>query len=142
MALEIRPIEDGDSDEVVALWRLCGLTRPWNDPARDIAFCRKSAEAVLLVGREPAADRLLATVMVGHDGHRAWVYYLAVEPTAQSKGHGRAMMAAAEDWAKARGVPKLELLIRSENVDVKRFYEALGYRVEDVIVMARWLDGR
>ena len=142
MALEIRPIEDGDSQEVMALWRACDLTRPWNDPALDIAFCRKSTEAVLLVGRDPADDRLLATAMVGQDGHRAWVYYVAVEPAAQSKGHGKAMMAAAEEWAKDRGVPKLELLIRSENVDVKRFYDALGYSVEDVIVMARWLDGR
>ena len=142
MALSIRPIEDGDAREVVALWQDCGLTRPWNDPAADIAFCRKSTEAVLLVGRDPADDRLLATAMVGHDGHRAWVYYVAVEPSAQSSGHGKAMMAAAEDWAKARGVPKLELLIRSDNAEVKRFYEALGYRVEAVTVMARWLDGR
>jgi len=142
MPLEIRPIEDGDVDAVVALWLSCGLTRPWNDPAADIAFCRKSREAALLVGLDPATGRLYATAMVGNDGHRAWVYYVAVDPSAQSKGHGKAMMAAVEDWAKDRGVPKLELLIRSENAGVRQFYESLGYDVQDVVVIARWLNGR
>jgi len=142
MAIDIRPIEDGDVDAVVALWHACGLTRPWNDPAADIAFCRNSREAALLVGLDRSTGVLNATAMVGHDGHRAWAYYVAVAPSTQSQGHGKAMMAAVEDWAKARGVPKLELLIRNENVGVRRFYENLGYDVQDVVVMARWLDGR
>ncbi len=70
----------------------------------------------------------MATVMVGEDGHRGWVYYVAADPARQGTGLGRAVMEAAETWLAARGVWKVQLLIREDNVAVKRFYEHLGYR--------------
>ena len=80
---------------------------------------------------------LLSTAMVGHDGHRGWVYYLAVSPDARGGGHGRAMMRACEAWVRARGVSKLNIMIRAENADARGFYSALGYGHDDVIVMSR-----
>ena len=64
----------------------------------------------MLVGRAGAA--IVATAMVGHDGHRGWVYYVAVDPDSQGKGLGRAIMKAAEDWLRAAGIAKLQLLVR------------------------------
>lgn len=137
--LEFRPIADGDVAEVVELWEACGLTRPWNDPAGDIAFARGKPSSEVLVARD--GGRVAASVMVGHDGHRGTVYYVSVAPDTRGRGHGRQAMAAAEAWLKARGVPKLNLLIREENEKVRGFYEALGYVVEPRITMARKLAG-
>ncbi|MCC7348360.1 MAG: GNAT family acetyltransferase [Variibacter sp.] len=138
--LAIAPLADADIGAVVALWEACGLTRPWNDPRADIALARRGANSTILVGRRGTA--IIASVMVGHDGHRGWLYYVAVDPAAQRGGIGRAIMAAAEDWLRLRGIAKAELLIRAENEQVQRFYEALGYAVEPRTVMSRWLDGR
>ncbi|MCL6608520.1 MAG: GNAT family acetyltransferase [Geminicoccaceae bacterium] len=137
--MRIRPIQDRDVPAVVALWETCGLTRPWNPPAADIARARGRPNSEVLVAER--AGRIVGTVMVGEDGHRGWVYYLAVEPAARGGGLGRALMAAAEAWLVARGIRKLELLVRSTNAAVKGFYEGLGYREEPVAVLARWLDG-
>ncbi len=135
----IRPFQAADRADVIALWQTCGLTRPWNDPASDIDFCLASQEATLLVAEADGA--VIGSAMVGHDGHRGWVYYLAASPTQQGKGLGRALMAAAEDWARARGVPKLMLMVRPENAGMRAFYEALGYIEEPRIIFSRRLDG-
>ena len=138
--LDISPIADADVDAVVALWQRCGLTRPWNDPASDIAFARRGENATILVGR--AAGRLVATAMVGHDGHRGWVYYVAVEPDLQGQHLGRAIMAAAEDWLRRQGVTKVQLMVRPDNAKVQAFYDRLGYDVQERVIYAKWLDGR
>ena len=137
--LAIAPITDADVESVVALWQRCGLTRPWNDPASDIAFARRCENATILIGRVGGA--LVATAMVGHDGHRGWVYYLAVAPGEQRNGHGAAMMRAAEDWLVQRGIPKLNLMVRGDNAQARGFYQALGYQQDDVVVLARRLSG-
>jgi len=80
--------------------------------------------------------------MVGHDGHRGWVYYVAVEPDLQGKDFGRAMMAAAEDWLRRQGVTKAMLMVRPDNTNVQAFYDKLGYEVQERVVYAKWLDGR
>jgi GNAT superfamily N-acetyltransferase len=134
----LRPYESADRDGVVALWRLAGLVRPWNDPDADIAFCRAAAgHAELLVARE--AGRLVGTVMVGHDGHRGWVYYVAVAPERQSTGLGRRLMDAAEAWLRGKGAPKVQLMVRAENAGVRAFYRRLGYSDTHVAVMEKWL---
>ena len=139
--LKIEPFREGDTAAIVALWQSCRLLRPWNDPVSDIAFCTATANAGLFVGRRPGESDPLCTVMVGHDGHRGWMYYLAVAPDAQGSGLGRAMVDHAEAWLEANGAPKVQLMIRAENEPVARFYRALGYRTETVIVMSRWLRG-
>jgi len=85
---------------------------------------------------------IVATVLVGHDGHRGWIYYLAVDPDHRHKGYGRVMMGAAEDWLRERGLEKLQLLVRSDNGQVKDFYQSLGYSMQERIIYAKWLDGR
>lgn len=123
--LNCREMDDADFDAVVTVWREAGVSRPWNDPAMDIAFCRKSPHSTILVGT--AASRLIATAMVGEDGHRGWVYYVATLPDKQGAGVGRAMMSAAEAWLQARGIWKLQLLVRADNAGAKGFYKRLGY---------------
>ena len=138
--LAIAPIADADVAPVVALWQRCDLTRPWNDPSADIAFARRGENSVVLVGRNGGA--IVATVMVGHDGHRGWFYYLAVDPAVQGRGFGRAMTQAAEAWLTARGIAKAQLMVRADNDRVRAFYEALGYGEQERVLFAKWLDGR
>ena len=127
-----------DVAAIVALWGRCGLTRPWNDPVDDIRMARDSGHCALLVATR--ADRLVGATLVGHDGHRGAVYYLAVDPKARRHGIGRRLIAAAEDWVRARGIPKINLLVRKENAAVLAFYEALGWRDTETVCLYRTLD--
>ena len=136
-ALTFTSMNDAESDEVIALWRACGLLRPWNDPVKDIVFARAGPSSDILVARHDG--RIAASVMVGHDGHRGMVYYVAVAPEHQGKGFGRQVMAAAENWLSARGVWKLNLLVRTDNQAVRGFYDSLGYEISNVMCMARKL---
>ena len=138
--LTVKPIEDGDITEVIALWQRCGLTRAWNDPAADITLARKEANATVLLGRTDGI--LIASVLVGHDGHRGWVYYLTVDPDHRFKGYGRQIMLAAEGWLRARGIEKLQLMVRGDNPEVHAFYQSIGYFEQERVVFAKWLDGR
>jgi ribosomal protein S18 acetylase RimI-like enzyme len=139
--LAISSIQDADIPEVVALWQRCGSTRPWNDPEGDIARARRGDNATVLLGRD-ATGALVASVMAGHDGHRGWVYYVAVDPVHRKKGFGRIIMAAAEDWLRKTGIEKLMLMVRPENTAVHAFYESIGYGEQPRTIFAKWLDGR
>jgi ribosomal protein S18 acetylase RimI-like enzyme len=139
-ALTVAPIGDGDVADVIALWQRCGLTRPWNDPASDIALARKGENAAMLAGRDDSG--IVASVLVGHDGHRGWVYYVAVDPDCRHKGYGRVIMDAAEQWLRRRGIEKLQLMVRPDNSQVQAFYQSLGYLEQERIIYAKWLDGR
>ncbi|WP_374446801.1 GNAT family acetyltransferase [Stella sp.] len=125
-APSVRPITDADVPAVVALWHAAGVTRPWNDPLHDIAMARRSPHATVLVALVDGV--VAATAMVGEDGHRGWVYYVAADPGRRGLGLGRAVMAAAERWLVDRGVAKLNLLVRGDNRAAVGFYAALGYR--------------
>jgi hypothetical protein len=138
--LAVAPIEDDDIDDVIALWQRCGTTRAWNDPAGDIALARRQSNATVLLGRNDGL--VVASVLVGHDGHRGWVYYVTVDPDHRHKGYGRAIMTAAEDWLRARGIDKLQLMVRGDNVQINAFYESLGYYDQKRVTFAKWLDGR
>jgi ribosomal protein S18 acetylase RimI-like enzyme len=135
--IEFRAIMDEDVGAVIALWKSCGLTRPWNSPEKDIAFARGKLHSDILVG---AIDgKVVASIMVGHDGHRGSFYYVAVDPEHQRHGIGQALIGAGEKWLKERGVWKVNLLIRQENADVQGFYERLGYEVNEVMSMGQRL---
>jgi ribosomal protein S18 acetylase RimI-like enzyme len=138
--LAIADIAHADVAAVIALWQACGLTRPWNDPAADIALARRGPHSTVLIGRD--ADAIVATAMVGHDGHRGWVYYVATDPDRRAKGYGRAIMNAAEDWLRATGIAKLQLMVRRDNAKAGAFYQSIGYAEAQTIVFAKWLDGR
>jgi len=140
LIMKIREFRDDDLAAVIGLWQRCDLTRPWNPPERDIEFCRRSGHGALFVGE--VDGRIAGSVMAGHDGHRGWVYYVAVDPAARRDGRGRALMAHAEQWLAAQGVPKVMLLIRETNTAVADFYARLGYAVEPRVLMTKRLDGR
>ena len=125
-------------DQAVELWGHTGLTRPWNDPHDDARRAMNGPASTILAGID--GETLVATAMVGHDGHRGWVYYLAVAPSAQGRGHGRAIMQACEAWLLHHDVPKLNLMIRGDNIDARAFYQALAYEPDDVIVLSRRLQ--
>lgn len=122
----IRQLADADIAALTGLWHAAGITRPWNDPATDIAFARRGPHSTILVAVR--GDAVVASAMVGEDGHRGWVYYVAVDPAHQRSGLGAAIMAAAEDWLRARGIWKLQLLVRGDNEAAHGFYQRLGYR--------------
>lgn len=126
-----------DAEAVIALWRACGLTRPWNDAGADFARAVEGATSAVLLLRE--GDALAASVMVGCDGHRGWVYYLGVAPARRRQGLGMAMMAAAEAWLRARGAPKLQLMVRDDNDAALGFYAALGLERQHVVTLGRFL---
>jgi hypothetical protein len=131
-------MEPRDLDSGIDFWRACELTKPQNDPAQDIKFARGSADSDILVGKSD--QRLIATVMVGHDGHRGWMYYLGVLPAHRRTGIGRAMVAAAEAWLQARGVWKVNLMVRNSNSTALGFYERLGYDDDEVAILSRRFD--
>ena len=137
--IAFRAIEDRDVETVIALWRACGLERPWNDPYKDVSFARGGAASAILVGE--IVGVIATSVMVGHDGHRGMLYYVAVDPPCQRRGLGQATVKAAEAWLAARGVWKINLLVRAENEAVRGFYEKLGYEIDPVLCMGRKIDG-
>ena len=139
-SLAIADIRDADVAAVIALWQASGLTRPWNDPASDIALARREPHSTVLIGRDGGA--IVATAMVGHDGHRGWVYYVAADHNRRANGYGRAIMNAAEDWLRATGIAKLQLMVRRDNAKAGAFYQSIGYAEAQTIVFAKWLDGR
>jgi GNAT superfamily N-acetyltransferase len=137
MAMLIRPYVDGDFAAVTALWDATGISIHYNDPAKDIPRMQATHNCQLYVGS--VDDRLMASIMVGHDGHRGWIYKLAVMPEFHGKGHGRALVRQAERWLVGRGMPKVNLMIRDTNIKVREFYQRLGYHVAERTVMERWL---
>lgn len=126
-----------DREAVVTLWQAVELTRPWNDPRADFDRAVAGATSAVLVLRD--GGTLLGTTMVGEDGHRGWVYYLAVAEAARGQGHGRALIAAAESWLRARGCPKLQLMVREGNDAAIGFYRALGLELQPVVTLGRFL---
>ncbi|HAN23271.1 MAG: GNAT family acetyltransferase [Microbacterium sp.] len=137
MPRDIRPLRPADIEAVVALWEESGLTRPWNDPRRDIERARALWPDLLLVAADD--DAIVGTVMAGYDGHRGWLSYLATSPRNRGEGIGRALVAEAESRLTALGCPKVQLMVRAGNEQVLGFYDALGYERVDVTVTGKRL---
>jgi ribosomal protein S18 acetylase RimI-like enzyme len=136
--VKILPYADAAFSDVVALWDACGLNVPHNDPAQDIGLLKSYANAELFLGYR--GEQLVGTIMVGHDGHRGWLYRLAVAPEVRRLGLGRALVRHAEGWLGEHRIRKAELMIRDTNGAVRDFYVRIGYGVQPRLVMARWLD--
>ena len=134
----IRTLTSHDMEAAVALWEATGLTRPWNDPRADFQRAFAGPASAVLGWCEDEA--VVGTAMVGDDGHRGWVYYLAVAPSRRGQGLGRVLMTACEDWLGQRGAPKIQFMVRTSNEAVLSFYARLGYDVQDCLVLGRRLD--
>ena len=137
LPVEIRPLPESFYDDAVALWHEAGLTRPWNPPGADLELAMRGPSSTVLAALD--GERLLGTAMVGHDGHRGWVYYLAVAEAERRRGIGTALMRACEEWLRERDVPAVKLMVRPTNLEVVGFYERLGYGRDDIVVMSRRL---
>ncbi|MBT0771220.1 GNAT family acetyltransferase [Kineosporia sp. J2-2] len=135
--MKIDVLPENLHDAAVKLWHETGLTRPWNDPAADLRRAVEGDDSAVLGAVDDGT--LVATAMVGHDGHRGWVYYLAVAPDRQGAGVGRLMMAACEDWVAGRRIPKIQLMVRADNTAAAGFYERLGYTDAEVVVLGKRL---
>lgn len=135
--MKIRPFQAFDEAAVVALWHECGLTRPWNNPRADIARKLTEQPELFLVGAVEGA--VVATAMVGFDGHRGWIYYLAVAARYRNRSFGRLLMQEAERLLRDRGCPKLNLMVRSSNTEVVEFYRKLGYAQDEVVSLGKRL---
>jgi ribosomal protein S18 acetylase RimI-like enzyme len=135
--VQIRPYRPADEAAVIGLWTGCGLVRAWNDPKKDIQRKLAVQPELFLVGELDGT--IVATAIAGFDGHRGWVYYLAVAQSQQRKGLGRAMMERVEVLLRDMGCPKLNLQVRSSNDAVLAFYEKLGYSREERVSMGRRL---
>jgi ribosomal protein S18 acetylase RimI-like enzyme len=134
----IRAFLEDDTEGVVALWEACELTRPWNDPRKDIARKLAVQREWFLVAEEDG--RIVGSVMAGYDGHRGWVNYLAVDPSLQRSGLGRELMAEAERRLADAGCPKINLQVRGTNEAALGFYERIGYTRDDVVSLGRRLE--
>ena len=122
----------------VALWETCGLTRPWNPPEIDLAHALDNPTSTVFIARANSSAPIIGTVMAGFDGHRGWLYYLAVDPSAQRAGVARALIDAAESWLAEQGARKVQLMVRSGN-PAAGLYEHLGYERQETAVYGRWL---
>lgn len=135
--IEFRALHRSDIGAAVKLWEVCELTRPWNDPAAD-AERALGGPSSTIIGSFAAGD-LIGTAMTGWDGHRGWVYYLAVDKDFRRWGIGRKLIRHCEDWLGQFGAPKIQLMVRNENSNAARFYEGIGYEEDSFRIFCRRL---
>jgi ribosomal protein S18 acetylase RimI-like enzyme len=128
---------DRDRAELIALWQDCKLIVPWNNPVADIERKTRDSPEMFFCGRLDA--RLVASCMAGYDGHRGWIYYLAVLPACQRQGLAARMVEHAETRLRERGCAKIDLMVRDSNQAVIDFYQAIGYRQDPVVVLSKRL---
>ena len=134
----IREYKATDKNEVISLWHECGLIAPQNDPSKDIERKLLVDPDLFLVGI--CDDSVIASVMGGYEGHRAWINYLAVSPNHQRQGYGQKLMTTIEGLVKAKGSPKINLQVRNSNDCTIAFYKAIGYEIDNVISLGKRLE--
>ena len=135
--LVFRDFGHADTAGVVALWQQCGLTRPWNDPVKDIERKLTDRNGAFWVVCQD--DDVIASVMIGYDGHRGTINYLAIAPSFQRGGLGAELMRRAEAFLIDIGCPKVSFCVRKDNHSVLAFYDRLGYAADDVHFLGKRL---
>jgi len=135
--MEISRLDMSEAAQAAALWEESGLVRAWNDPQADIEAALACATSTILAARE--GGRVIGTVMAGYDGHRGWLYYVAVTPSQRGRGLGRALMTAAEQWLAEQGARVIRLMVRAENEGVTSYYRSLGYEDSNMLVLGKRL---
>jgi ribosomal protein S18 acetylase RimI-like enzyme len=130
--------QPGDEADVISLWQECELVVPWNNPLSDIA--RKTADSpqLFFIGR--LDGKLVASCMAGYDGHRGWVYFLAVRKLHRRKGLAARLMSHVEKKLIELGCPKLELMVRNSNSNVISFYRSIGFDRDPVTLLSKRLS--
>ncbi len=136
--MNIRTYQPTDEKKLIALWDTCNLTVSWNDPRKDIKRKTDDNPDLFFIGE--LENQIIASCMAGYDGHRGWIYYLAVQPDYQKKGIAKLIMNFAEDKLKSIGCPKINLMVRDTNVSVINFYKNIGYTNDPVCVLSKRLE--
>lgn len=136
--LHIRPYRANDETAVIALWTACNLVVPHNNPRKDIRRKLQVDPEWFLIGEQHGL--IVATCMAGYEGHRGWINYLAVSPGAQRRGIASRMMEEVEGLLRKAGCPKINLQIRSTNLQVMEFYKSIGFKVDEVTSMGKRLE--
>lgn len=137
MNFEIVRYSSEYQDDVVDLWRKCNLVVPQNDPVEDIQ--RKLVFQPDLFFVALLDGKVVGSIMVGYEGHRGWMNYLAVLPEHQRRGYGRKLVEKAVDELKRLGCLKVNLQVRRSNVSVVEFYKHLGFKDDDVVGLGKRL---
>jgi ribosomal protein S18 acetylase RimI-like enzyme len=136
--MQVRPYEDADEAAVIALWaEVLPDSAPHNDPATSLRNKRAVDRDLLLVAT--AGGAVVGTAMGGYDGHRGWVYSVAVGPAHRRSGVGTALLRRLEQALAERGCLKVNLQVRASNAGVVAFYETLGYTIEERLSMGKRL---
>jgi len=137
--LDVRVYRDSDEQAVVELWnRINPDPSPWNLPRDDIARKLRVQRELFIVAEIDGV--IVGTAMGGWDGHRGWVYSVAVSPDHRREGIGTALMRRVERDLELMGCHKLNLQVRGSNVKAVTFYESLGYSTEDRVSMGKRLE--
>jgi ribosomal protein S18 acetylase RimI-like enzyme len=136
--MRIREFKTADEEDVISIWeQVLPNDRPHNRPAKVIRDKVRAQDNLFFVAEE--AQRVIGTIIAGYDGHRGWLYSVAVHPDAHGTGAGKNLVDHALDALKARGCTKVNLQIRANNSQVVQFYERLGFTLEDRISMGKLL---
>ena len=140
--MKIRPIEEADTDAVIALWR--DVFPEYNDPARPqrdprASIARKLAFGDGLFWLLEVDGRVLGTAMAGYDGHRGWIYSIGVAPAERRHGYGRSLLAHAENTLRALGCPKINIQVLAGNETALKFWHEVGYAADPVVGLGRRL---
>ena len=135
--MDIRNFTESDRGNVVAMWNQCDLTRPWNDPNKDIDRKMLFQPELFFIGT--VESNVVASAMAGYDGHRGSVFYLAVHPNFQGLGYGQKLMGHIENVLTDIGCCKLNIVVRSTNEAVLGFYNNLAYTTDDVVSLGKRL---
>ena len=133
----IRTYRPDDAKAVIDLWKECGLIVPWNNPATDIN--RKCADSPQMFFIGELENELAASCMAGYDGHRGWIYFLAVKYSQRGKGLASRLVDHVEKELIELGCPKVELMVRKNNDGVIAFYKSIGFDPDPVIVLSKRL---
>lgn len=136
--MQVREAKATDREAVTALWHAAGLVVDYNPPDDDFDRAIAQPQSAVLMGEEDG--RLIASCMVGDDGHRGWVYYVSVDPALKGGGHGRAIMDAAARWLRERGLRKAMLMVRPNNHKVIGFYDSIDWMEEPRAIFAKWVQ--
>jgi ribosomal protein S18 acetylase RimI-like enzyme len=134
----VRTYSAEDQSAVIDLWDRCGLVRPWNNPRKDICRKLRANSDWFLVA--VVRNKIVGSIMIGYEGHRGWINYLAVDPSLRRQGVGRRLMEQAKELLRKAGCPKINLQVRSANKEAADFYASLGYLEDDVISLGKRLD--
>ena len=129
MKINYRLFTKEDREAVIDLWRRCELIVPWNDPEKDILRKLSVNDDLFILAEEKGG--IIASAMGGYDGHRGYIYYLAVLPEFQKKGVGSNILRLVEEELLKLGCPKINLFVRNNNLNIKTFYKKNIYQSQD-----------